>query len=131
MKRIILIGKRMPEVTKENTEWEGTHALIDIFAKLFTYTHVREEMFLPAEKIFLAEVEHDIFYRDLFLLFIEEVIKAILAGKIHGRRDEEPMDYYWTNVTPKGGKHSIINILQNKKEMENLLGDKWILKEEA
>ncbi len=129
MKVLIMVASRLPEVTKENTTYEGTHVLMDICDKFFSYTSTREPMFRAAFKILLAEVEHDIFYRDVLHLFIEEIIKAILAGKWPARRDEEPMSYYWSNKTPKGGKYSITSILQNKKEMENLLGDKWILKE--
>ena len=130
MKVLIMVAGRLPEVTKENTTYDGTHVLMDIFDKFFTYTNTREQMFRAAFKIFLAEIEHDIFYRDALQIFIEEIIKKILAGKWPARRDEEPMPYYWSNKTPKGGKYSIISILQNKKEMENLLGDKWKLEEE-
>ncbi len=122
-------GTITPEVTKENTEWEGTHALMDIFANLSLYTEIKPQMFEAAQKISLIEVEHDGFYRDFFLLFIEEVIKKILAGKFPYRRDEIPNPYYWRNMTPKGGKLSIIGILQDKKQLENLMGDKWKYKE--
>ncbi len=128
MNVLILVAKRIPEVTKQNTDYEGTHACIDIFDKFFEYSKVREPMFQAIFKIFLAEIEHDKFYRDAFLLFMEEVIKAILAGKIPPR-DEVPLDCFWTNKTPLGGKHSIINILQSKKDLENLLGDDWKLRE--
>ncbi|KKL25399.1 hypothetical protein LCGC14_2405700 [marine sediment metagenome] len=127
-KVLILMGKRIPDITKENTEYNGTHALIDIFEKLSLYTDVKQSMFRGAEKIFLMEMEHDGFYRNYFLLFIEEIIKKILAGEFPARRDENPLRPHWNTITPKGGKYSIISILQDKKGMENLLGDKWIYK---
>ena len=128
MKVLLLIGKRIPEVTKENTRYEGTHVLIDIFDRVMGYTDVRRTMLKSAFKVFLMKIEIDNFYRDAFLLFIEETIKEILAGNFPARRDEAP-NHFWNNKTPKGGKYSIISILQDKKAMENLLGDGWKLKE--
>ena len=72
---------------------------------------------------------YDNFYKDWFLLFIEEIIKEILRGNFPARRDEIPHQLVWKNTTPKGGKYSIISILRDKKALENLLGDQWIYRD--
>lgn len=135
MKILILVAKRLPPVTKENTNFKNTHTLIDIFDRFFELenNHGREEMFRAAFKLFLAEIEHDIYYRDRFNWFIEEIIKAILRGDWEERTNGHPM-ICWKEkgqYTEYGGKYSIIQILQNKQRLEALLGDDWKLPQEA
>ena len=79
-------------------------------------------------KIVLFEVEHDVFYRDPFNWFIEEIIKAILRGDWEERTNGHPI---WNETEPYGGKYSIIRTLQNKRALEDLLGDDWKLNPSA
>lgn len=135
MKVLILVANRLPPVTKENTHYKNTHTLIDIFDKFFEHfwrlDPDREKMFRGAFKIFLAEIEHDILYRDPFNWFIEEIIKAILRGDWEERTNGHPIPYWWREKGEYGGKYSIIRILQDKKRLEALLGADWKLKGET
>ena len=128
MKALILIGKRIPEVTKENTLSKNAHTFSDIFDKFEKHYKIggeRLEMFKASRKIFLMEIDHDILYGDPFLWFIEETIKAILRGDIEERTNGHPMMPWWDEEPPYGGKYSIIRILQNKQSLEKVMGDDW------
>lgn len=125
-KVIKVVTAMIPEATKENTPSITAQAIIDVIDKFFEYTDVKPLMFREAFKILKFELAHDKFYDEAFQILLEEIIKKILAGE-WAVRDEKPNSIFWNNFTPRGGKHSIISILQNKKSMENLLGDKWKL----
>lgn len=127
-KSIIVLTKLMPEVTKSNTSFKNAHAIIDVIEQFNKYLNFKQPMFQEAFKVLRFELGHDKAYTEAFLILIEEIIKAILRGDIEVR-DENPHPTFWSNQTPKGGRHSIISVLQDKKAMENLLGDKWVLKE--
>ena len=125
-----MIAKRIPEITKENTNYRNGYAMMTVIERFMRYPIVINRMQVIRDflKIFLYKLCIDLFYSDCFWLFTEEVIKAILRREILPRN--EPLEEYFSNQTPKG-EDSIIAILQNKKKLENLLGDKWILKEDA
>lgn len=127
-KCLLLVTKLIPEITMRNTNFEGTHAIMSVFDKLREYTDVKPGLIKAASKIIIYKIEVDRFYRDLFILFIEEVIKKILAGKFPPREEGKPITSFWNTCTPHGGKKSIIAILQDKKALENLMGDDWKLK---
>lgn len=131
MKVIIMVAKRVPEITKGNTTNVNTHILIDIFEDFFKHegNSSREKMFRAAFKIFLLEIEHDRYYRDRFNWFIEEIIKSILRHEWQPAIEGNPRDWLKASLN-RGGKYSIISILKDKKALENLLGDEWKLKEE-
>jgi len=124
MKVVKIVTKLLPEPTKENSNALNAHVMDKIFEKFFTYTRFKPRMFREAFKLIRFELGHDKAYDEAFQMLLEEIIKEILRGnwKVRG---EEPYPLFWSNQTPKGGKHSIISILQNKKDLENLLGDKW------
>ena len=103
-------------------------SLLEEVITLYELEPSKEELVAEC-KVALMEVEHDIFYRDRFNWFLEEIIKAILRGDWQERTNGNPMQG-WHEAEPYGGNYSIIRILQNKKAMENLLGDNWRLKEE-
>jgi len=129
-KVVKIVTKLLSEPTAENSDALNAHVMDRIFKKFFTYTKFKSPMFREAFKIIRFELGHDKAYDEAFQILLEEIIKEILAGNWKGR-DEEPFPLFWSNQTPKGGKHSIISILQDKKGLENLLGDKWHLKEET
>ena len=128
-KVVKVVTKLLPEPTKENSDALNAHVMDRIFEKFFTYTKFKAPMFKEAFKLIKFELGHDKAYDESFQILIEDIIKEILRGNWKVR-EEEPYPDYWSNQTPKGGKYSIISILQDKKAMENLLGDKWELKEE-
>ena len=130
MKVLIMVAKRIPEITKQNTTYANTHILIDIIEKLTRCNTVKPPMFDAAFKVLLLEIEHDKAYRDIFNWFIEEIIKSILRGEWQPPLEGSPEHRFWHGdgvEVKRGGKYSIISILKDKKAMENLLGDKWRL----
>jgi hypothetical protein len=129
-KVIVMVARRVPEISKKNTTYIGTHVLIDIFDKFWEHERNpgdRAAMFHAAFKMFLLEIEHDKYYRDRFNWFLEEIIKSILRGEWQPRMEGEPSQY-WREDGKFGGKYSVISVLQNKKDLENLMGDDWRLK---
>jgi len=130
MKVVKVMTTLLPEPTAENANAINAHVMDSIFKKFFTYLRFKAPMFREAFKLMKFELGHDKAYDEAFQILIEEIIKEILKGNWKVR-EEEPYPLFWSNQTPKGGKHSIISILQNKKDLENLLGDKWQLKEET
>ena len=125
-KVVKVVTNLLPEPTKENSNALNAHVMDRIFERFFTYTKFKPTMFREAFKLIRFELGHDKAYDEALQILLEEIIKEILKGnwKVRG---EEPYPLFWSNQTPQGGKHSIISILQNKKDLENLLGDKWRL----
>ena len=130
MKVVKVMTKLLPKPTTENSDAMNAHVMDRVFEKFFTYARFKSPMFREALKIIKFELGHDKAYDEALQVLLEEIIKEILKGNWKVR-EEEPYPLFWSNQTPKGGKHSIISILQNKKAMENLLGDNWRLKEET
>jgi len=119
--------KVLPEITEQNCQDSvNAHTMERIFEKFSSYVKFKPEMFREVFTLIKFELGHDKAYDQAFQILLEEIIKEILRGdwKV---REEEPHPMFWTNQTPKGGRHSIISILQNKKDLENLLGDSWRL----
>ena len=125
-KVVKMITKLLPEPTRNNSDALNAHTMDRIFKKFFTYAKFRTPLFHEAFKLIKFELGHDKAYDESLQILLEEIIKEILMGNWKVR-DEEPYPPFWSNQTPKGGKRSIISILQDKKAMENLLGDKWRL----
>jgi len=128
-KTIMQITKVLPMPTEKNSDAVNAHTIKRIEERFFRYSKFRRHLFLSAFRLIKFELGHDIAYDDALQILIEEIIKEILRGNWKVRH-EEPLALYWDAQTPKGGKYSIISILQDKKALENLLGDDWRLKEE-
>ena len=124
MKVVKIVTTLLPEPTKENSNSLNAHVMDGIFEKFFTYLKFKAPMFREAFKLMKFELGHDKAYDEAFQILLEEIIKEILRGNWKVR-EEEPYPLFWSNQTPQGGKRSIISILQDKKAMENLLGDAW------
>jgi hypothetical protein len=125
-KAVKVLTQLLPEPNKRNSDALNAHTIDSVFERFFSYVKFKPEMFREALKVIRFELGHDQAYDDAFQILLEEIIKEILRGNWKVRK-EEPYPLFWSNQTPKGGKHSIISILQNKKDLENLLGDKWRL----
>lgn len=125
-KVIILVGKRLPALTRENTIYRNTHNLMDIEDKFFEYFNngSKEEMFRCAWKMFKAECEHDRAYRYPWEWFVEELIKKVLSGEWEPRLEGWPEPKYWKEPQPYGGKHSIVYKLQShRREILRIIGE--------
>ena len=77
-KVLILVGGRLPEPTKENTLHPNTHILLDIKDKFFEYEDNpnRKALLEAGWKYFIAEYEHDPYYRYRFDWLIEQIIES-------------------------------------------------------
>ena len=82
LKALVILAKRYPEPTRENTFHPNTHVLMDIWDKFLAMEDNtdRLSLFRAIRKIWIAECEHDIYYRDrdnvLQELWLEEVLKG-------------------------------------------------------
>uniref|UniRef100_A0A6M3JPU8 Uncharacterized protein n=1 Tax=viral metagenome TaxID=1070528 RepID=A0A6M3JPU8_9ZZZZ len=112
-----LMNQKFGEITKQNTTNKTTHAMIDISNSFFERENnpKREKMFRAAFKIFIAEIEHDIYYKDRFGWFIEEAIKAILNDNWEERTNGQPSSPHWNEDPPYGGKYSIVSKLKRHR----------------
>ena len=121
-KVLILVGKRFKqkfgEITKENTVYPNTHIRMDIRDKFFKYLNnkTKEEMLGCGWTLYIAECEHDRFYRYFDEWYLEERIKAVLSGEWQPRLEGWPEPKYWKEPEPYGGEHSIVYKLQAKRE---------------
>ena len=113
-----LMKEKFGEITRQNTINKTTHALIDISNRFFQHERnpKREKMFSAAFEVFIAQIEHDIYYKDRFGWIIEEIIMAILNDNWEERTNGQPDSSHWNEDPPYGGKHSIISKLKRHRE---------------
>ena len=118
-KCLVLVANRLPLLNRENTRFRNTHTLMTIFDKFMEYENNpgREEMFRAAFKLFLMEIEHDVYYRDRFNWFLEEVIKAILRGDWEERTNGHPDLPNWLETGQRGGKYSIMRHIKYSEDV--------------
>ena len=102
-KAITILANRYPEPTRENTLNPNTHILLDIEDKFFQHETLlgRREMFRAIFKIFIAEYEHDPYYRSRINWVIEELVEATMDGKWLPRGANRPINY-WKEDEPFG-----------------------------
>ncbi len=120
MKVIVMVANRLPPITRENTRFKNTHTLMGIFDKFLELENNpgREDMFRAAFKLFLMEIEHDIYYRDRFNWFLEEIVKAILRGDWEERTNGQPSAPNWKETGQYGGKYSVLRHLKEVPELQ-------------
>lgn len=96
MKALIILARRYPQPTKENTSHPNTHALIDVFNKFFEMegNADRIDLFMALGKVVVAEHEHDPFYRDRIYVLMELWLEQVLLGKWKPRSLDHP-DSFW------------------------------------
>ncbi len=82
MDSLIKGSKLFPEATRENTYNHNTHVLMDIFDEFFKhyYNPNRKPMMEAAERVTLAEIEHDIHYAWILNYFAERIHDKINSG---------------------------------------------------
>jgi len=103
-KVLILVANRLPEITKENTLHPNTHILIDLKDKFLEYetNPERKEMLKAGWKMFIAEYEHDPFYRYRFDWLIEEIVNSDWKPRPVGHPN-----LFWGEPEPYGGGYLI------------------------
>lgn len=78
VKAVVILGRRYPYPTKENTTHPNTHRLLEIrdeFFKHETGTN-RKDFFEALWRVFIDEYEHDAYYRDRIDWIREQIMKA-------------------------------------------------------
>ncbi len=125
LKAIIALSNKFPEPTESNTDDAIAHAILDIQDKFFSYESNagRKELFEAAFKIFIAEIEHDDYYRFRLDWILEEMIKKILDGKWESLPLNAMRKFCWNEPEPYGGENSIIyKMMQHRNEIKRTLG---------
>lgn len=92
MKALVVLSRRYPQPTKENTGNIISHSILEIFQEFHERNSARPDMMRGAERVFVDEVEHDRVYYDMFNWILEQVILKILEGK-WGLRNNKML--YW------------------------------------
>jgi len=122
LKAIISLAEKYPEPTKESTDRVIAHTLLDCFDEFHKHNLTREDLFHAIGKVVIDEVEHDSVYCDLFQIFLEHIIEAILDGKWKPRELNKPADRYWGEEKPYGGEHTIIyKLTKHREEVNDIL----------
>ena len=93
-KVIEMMGSRIPEPTHENVLHPNAHLLIDIRDEFFGYENNRSKggMERAAFNLFIAEYEHDPYYRDRFDWVIDKIINSNWKPRPIGH----PTAPFWT-----------------------------------
>jgi hypothetical protein len=97
VKALITLANRIQvEPTKLNTVHPNTHVLIDVWDKFLEMEDNggRKAMFKAIRKIWIAEHEHDPYYRDRMNVIFEMLIEAVLEGRWKPRPLDHP-SYCW------------------------------------
>jgi hypothetical protein len=119
---IINSSKKYPKSTKYNTDDMVTHAILDAGESILSRAKVRKNLIEAAIRIGAGETAHDRFYRGLFQVFLEEMVKKLLDGKLDTRELGEPSKEFWYEEMPYGGEHSILyQIMDRREEIKELL----------
>jgi len=127
--------KRYPVPTKENTNYKNTHTTLDIIDKFFLLHKIkdRDPLFRAGYRLVVDEFEHDGHYGSVRDWWIEEIIKAILAGNWLPRPEGWPLQHYgtksnsysakvWLEPEPYGGKYTIVaKMIEKRHEINKLL----------
>lgn len=126
-KALVLIGKRYPEPTRENTHLPNTHILLDLRDKFKKYEDNpyysptrkgRQELFDAIWKIFIDEYEHDIYYRTRIDWIIEEIVNSEWKPRDMGYPNQ-----CWNEPHPYGGGYlikdeTLLNLARRFEKLE-------------
>lgn len=99
-KLLIIVADRLPDPTHENVIRPNSHILLDIRDKFFEYDDnpSRKDLLKSVWKLFIAEYEHDPYYRYRFDWLFEEMVKRGWMPRPCGR----PLTN-WNEPDPHGG----------------------------
>ena len=84
---IVKLANKYPEATKENTHYHNTHVLIDIRDKFFEYEALEQRipLFKAMWRVFIAEYEHDPWYRHRIEWIIDQIKKSDWTPRVPTR----------------------------------------------
>jgi len=123
LKTMIALANKYPKPTKDNTDDELAHALIDIFERFDKLNKVRPDLFQALDRVVVNKVDVDSVYRYLLQSLLELVFESILDGKWKARPLGKPASRYWRETPPYGGEHSIIyKLIKHRDEIKSILG---------
>ncbi len=105
MKAIVSLANRVPEPTRDNCLNPNCFLLFDIEDKFFGLedNSGRKALFRAIFRIFIAEYEHDPYYRARINWFFEEIVELTMNGKWAPRgmgrpiqcwKEEKPFGFY-------------------------------------
>jgi hypothetical protein len=118
-----LLARKCGPISKETTCSPVVHAFLDIMKEFEELENNpdRIELFTSVLTIFMAEIEHDPYYRFRFDWLLEKMFEKILAGEWESRPLNTPISH-WKEQPPFGGKDSIVyRIMQHKDEILKLI----------
>ena len=117
--------RKYPKLLRKNIGNKNTLAFLDIVDKFNAYhkNSMRQPLFDHFYHLAFATTAHDKYYGSLLDWWIEEIIKAILDGKIEPRPEGWLKPQWWKEPSPYGGKYTIIyKMLEHRDELKKLLG---------
>ena len=125
MKAIIILARRYPEPTKQNTFHPNSHVWIDILGKFLEMEDnpSRERLFEGARNVWVGEHETDPYYRDreqvIFELWLEEVLK----GNWKPRSLDHPSECWKVDPNIRGKGYEFLAERYYHKEKYNVNSD--------
>jgi len=102
-KAIITLANRYPLPTRENCLNQNSHILLDKRDEFLSYegNSSPSKLFAALFRIFIAEYEHDPYYRSRINWLIEELVEETLDGKWLPRGKDRPINH-WDEPKPFG-----------------------------
>jgi len=116
--------KKYPVLVRQDIGNKNTLAFLNIVEKFNTFHNngMRQPLFDHFYHLAFGTTAHDKYYGSILDWWIEEIIKAILDGKIEPRPEGWLKPQWWNEPQPYGGKHTIIHkMLEHRDEIKNIL----------
>ena len=95
---LIQSARRLPPITKKNTDWPNTHILQDKFDYILEHhdNMGRQSLLSSVCKIIKAEYEHDQYYSFFIDLMVYELALELAKGNYKPTFCKFPMEKHWT-----------------------------------
>lgn len=117
MKAITTLADRIPAPTRQNCFHPNTLAWFDVLEKFLSMENNpgREPLFKAITKIFLAECEHDIYYRDRINVVLELWLDEVLKGNYKPRSLDHPSECWNADPNIRGEGFKLIQYCYSRK----------------
>jgi len=116
--------KKYPELDRKNIGNKNTLAFLDIAEKFNKYHNNgnRQPLFDHFYHLAFGTTAHDKYYGSIADWWIEEIIKAILDGKIDPRPEGWLKPQWWKEPQPYGGEYIVIHkMIKHRDEIRKIL----------